>query len=419
VGYDGFDARSRDLHLAQPNVKPFLLFLVGAALAATAFFAAVASQTRRPIPPDSEPVHTTESGLVWSALAPGAAAGKRPAMGDEVTVHYTGWLLDGTIFDSSVDRGEPATFRLGEVIDGWNEGLQLMTVGARHKLTIPFDLAYGEAGRPPTIPQKATLIFEVELLDVIPAPVPPEFVRPDPEKSQKLDSGVIFQVLEEGAGDPPAADQVFVLDYAFWSPDGVLVEFSGTANGPIKSSAQMMNLPFLKELPLRMAPGSVVVAEVPPAAGLAASQRTGRWTTEPTIWRIEMLEIVKPLELPAFQGGPKPVRVEELDGGLVLEILKEGDGPTPTARQQVEVHYAGWLTDGTLFDSSYDRGEPSSFGVGQVIPGWTRGLMKMKVGTVARLRIPAELGYGRRGSPPKIPPGADLVFHVELLSIRR
>ncbi len=88
--------------------------------------------------------------------------------GKMVSVHYTGWLKDGTKFDSSVDRDQPFSFPLGggQVIQGWDKGVEGMKVGGRRKLTIPYQMAYGEGGRPPVIPPKATLIFEVQLLEV-------------------------------------------------------------------------------------------------------------------------------------------------------------------------------------------------------------------------------------------------------------
>jgi len=110
-------------------------------------------------------VNTTPSGLQYEVLK--AGTGPKPKDTDTVQVHYTGTLLDGTKFDSSVDRGEPATFPLKGVIPGWTEGLQLMPVGSKYKFYIPSNLAYGENGPGPIGPN-AVLTFEVELLKIVP-----------------------------------------------------------------------------------------------------------------------------------------------------------------------------------------------------------------------------------------------------------
>lgn len=110
-------------------------------------------------------VKETASGLQYVVEKEGTGA--QPSATDEVTVHYTGKLLDGTVFDSSVSRGEPATFPLNRVIPGWTEGVQLMKEGAKYTFFIPSDLAYGPQGMPNAIPPHSTLIFDVELIKVV------------------------------------------------------------------------------------------------------------------------------------------------------------------------------------------------------------------------------------------------------------
>ena len=113
---------------------------------------------------EREGVQVTESGLQYEVLVEGE--GEMPTADSTVTVHYTGTLIDGTVFDSSVERGQPATFPLKGVIPGWTEALQLMSVGSKFRLTIPSHLAYGERGAGQQIAPNSTLIFEVELLGI-------------------------------------------------------------------------------------------------------------------------------------------------------------------------------------------------------------------------------------------------------------
>jgi FKBP-type peptidyl-prolyl cis-trans isomerase len=109
--------------------------------------------------------------------------------------------------------------------------------------------------------------------------------------------------------------------------------------------------------------------------------------------------------------------IEVTESGLQYEVLREGDGPRPTADDRVSIHYRGTLIDGTQFDSSYDRGEPAVFGVGGVISGFGEALQLMPVGSHYRVFIPSELGYGPQGSGPNIGPNATLIFEIELLDI--
>ena len=109
-------------------------------------------------------VKTTASGLQYEVLE--ATLGQKPKATDTVKVHYEGTLIDGTVFDSSYKRGEPISFGLNQVIKGWTEGLQLMSIGSKYKLYIPYQLGYGEQGAGASIPPYSTLIFTVELLGI-------------------------------------------------------------------------------------------------------------------------------------------------------------------------------------------------------------------------------------------------------------
>jgi len=173
-------------------------------------------------PADAE---KTASGLASKVLRPGTGEG-RPGPRDSVTVHYTGWTTDGRKFDSSLDRGEPATFPLDRVIAGWTEGLQLMTVGEKRRFWIPMELAYqGRPGRP-----YGMLVFDVELLDFQKAPEPwpvPEDVACPPADAERTASGLASKVLKPGHGkDKPTATSRVTVHYTGWTTDGKMFDSS-------------------------------------------------------------------------------------------------------------------------------------------------------------------------------------------------
>jgi FKBP-type peptidyl-prolyl cis-trans isomerase len=124
----------------------------------------------------------------------------------------------------------------------------------------------------------------------------------------------------------------------------------------------------------------------------------------------------KPMDVPAFSM-PSDDALTTTASGLAYAVVSEGSGDAPKATDRVTVHYAGWNTDGSLFDSSYGRGQPATFPLNGVISGWTEGVQLMKPGAVYTFVIPPDLGYGANGAPPAIGPNATLVFQVELLSV--
>jgi len=154
---------------------------------------------------------------------------------------------------------------------------------------------------------------------------------------------------------------------------------------------------------LRLSPSSILLLSLIGLLG-ACSQKSG--SPAPVKW-----EEAAPARVSAASTGGTTA------SGLGFEVLRAGSGPRPTRQDTVKVHYHGYLPDGTVFDSSVDRGQPAVFGVTQVIAGWTEGLQLMQVGSKFRFRIPAHLAYGERGSPPKIAPNQTLMFDVELLEI--
>jgi peptidylprolyl isomerase len=192
-----------------------------------------------PAPPDvaAAPADATKtpSGLASKVLTPGTGK-DHPGPTDKVKVHYTGWTKEGRMFDSSVMRGEPITFPLNGVIRGWTEGLQLMVVGEKRRLWIPAAAAYGEhpgGGQP-----GGDLVFDVELLDIVPAPKPPpvpEDVKAAPGSAKKTASGLAYRVLTPGTGTThPTASSNVVVHYSGWTPDGKMFDSSVTRGQPAR-----------------------------------------------------------------------------------------------------------------------------------------------------------------------------------------
>ena len=260
------------------------VFLTIALLAATSLSAQAPKQSVATPPPDvaAPPADSIKSatGLASKVITPGTGKA-HPGKTDIVTVHYTGWKTDGSMFDSSVLRGKPTSFPLDRVIAGWTEGVQLMVEGEKRRLWIPEALAYKGTREP-----KGMLVFDVELLSILSTPTD---VKAAPADAKRTATGIAYKVLKPGSG-----------------------------------------------------------------------------------------------------------------------------GRHPNANNTVSVNYSGWTTDGKMFDSSVLRGQPASFGLGDVIKGWTEGVQLMTVGEKTRFWIPDTLAYKDQQGRPQ----GTLVFDIELLEIK-
>ncbi len=245
-------------------------------------------------------VEITESGLMYIIESPGV--GERfPTDRDKITAHYTGTLLNGKKFDSSVDRGTPLDFQLGRVIPGWQEAIKLMKKGGKGKFLIPSDLGYGTRGAGTDIPPNSPLVFDIELIDYID---PIEAV----DRQKDIDDTAISTHLAD-----------------------------------------------------------------------------------------------------------KGIDVQKTASGIYYSIETPGSGEHPNAGAQVKVHYEGSLLNGKVFDSSIARGEPITFGLHQVIPGWQEAVLLLKKGGKGTFWIPSGLAYGPNGAGGVIPGNAPLAFKIELI----
>jgi peptidylprolyl isomerase len=168
------------------------------------------------------------SGLASKVLQPGTGK-THPAKTDLVTVQYTGWKIDGSMFDSSVVRGQAATFPLDRVIQGWTEGVQLMVVGEKRRFWIPEALAYQGRREP-----KGMLVFDVELLSFKPSPTqaPPDVKAPPPD-AKRTPTGLAYKVLEPGKGTRhPGQNSTVTVHYSGWTTDGKLFDSSISRGQP-------------------------------------------------------------------------------------------------------------------------------------------------------------------------------------------
>lgn len=364
--------------------------------------------------------YTTASGLKYKITQKGNGA--QAYAGAKVKVHYTGKLTDGKVFDSSVGRGEPFEFTLGkgQVIQGWDEGIALLHVGDKAVLTIPSNLGYGEQGTQ-GIPGGATLIFEVELVDVKEGFKPWNVTSTDVVTTKTGLQYIVVEKNPDPAAQKVSSGQTVTVHYTGFLKGNKVFDSSIERGNPITFPlGQGRVIKGWDEGIALMNVGDKYRLIIPPTLGYGERGAGGVIPPNATLYF--------DVEVVAAKDAVKPYDVTGKDtlatasGLKYIEVYRNKDTSAKKAEtgKTVEVHYTGFLAGGKIFDSSVERGNPISFplGAGQVIKGWDEGIGLMHVGDKLRLIIPPNLGYGEKGAGGVIPPNATLYFDVELVEVR-
>ncbi|XP_073396039.1 70 kDa peptidyl-prolyl isomerase isoform X2 [Physcomitrium patens] len=328
-----------------------------------------------------------------------------PLFGDEVTVHYTGSLPDGTVFDSTRDK-EPFTFKLGvgQVIRGWDKGVKTMRKGEQAIFTISPDYAYGKGGQPPAIPPDTKLTFDIELLSWCSV------------KDVTRDGGVMKKVVREGKSweRPKEADEVKVK-YEAKLVDGTVVSKS-PEEGLYFFIKDGLFCPAMAHAVKSMKKGEGAVLTIQPEYGFGIKGREGmdsEGAVPPNATLIMDLEIM----------GWNSVEKVSDDDKVVKKITRQGESyEKPNDGTTATVKWIGTLSDGTVFEKKgFDSEEPFTVVIdeGQVVPGLDETFASMKKGEICIATVPSEYGYEgeeKQCDLAVVPANSTLTYEVEMVS---
>jgi len=359
----------------------------------------------------------TASGLVYKVITPGAPDAPTPKRNDTVMIKYTGWRqLSGETFFNNMKEEAPMPLNLAVTAKGFTEGLQLVKKGEKAMLWLPPDIGLknmpaGKAGE--------TLVYLVEVVDIQPAPpVPPDLASP-PADAKATRSGAKYLSVKPGTGkDKPRVFDDVTFSMTAWDAEGRMFDTTEMKKKPPAKVQPFRQAAPLEEVLTSMVAGERVRFWIDSSKMVTPSAPQTSMPLGQHVYEIELVQIDKapgtPPPTPADVAKP-PGDAKKTEKGTFYKVLVAGKGgPKPKPTDTVKVHYTGWTTDGRMFDSSMVRNEPSTFGLGSVIKGWTDGIPLMSVGDKYRFWIPFEMAYKDNPSRPQ----GMLVFEVELLEIK-
>ena len=361
--------------------------------------------------PPADAVKTASGLVIKKEIVNDASA--MPHKNDTVVINYSGWQPStGDTFFTTKTRGQPMPLNLATAPPGFTEALQLMHQGEKAMLWVPPQIGY----KSPPQGTPETLVYEVELLEIVPAPAIPTDVGAPPDTAEKTKSGIAYEIVRPGTGkDKPRPFDVVTFNYTGWDSDGRMFDTTEMKKHPAKVAPFRQSAPF-EEILTNMVGGERRRFWID-AAKMQAGKPVPGMPTGQLCYEVELLQIEKGAEPPPVPPdvAKPPADAKKTPRGVFYKVLKHGKGGVkPTARDTVKVNYTGWTTDGKMFDSSVIRNEPAEFSLQGGMLGWTEGITQMSVGDKFRLWIPEELAY--KGAPGR--PQGMLVFDFELLEIK-
>ncbi len=327
---------------------------------------------------------------------------------DLVTLHFDVWTRDGKTLQSTHTRGKPVKYALGSIpMRNLAAAATGMAIGEKRRVWVSDQKAYNPN---PTQPAKA-LTYDIEIVGLQAGPAVPKGLTG--KGSQKGKNGVSYEVVTKPSGkkSPKTSDQVKLL-MEEWNTDGRLYRSPSFRGGKSTTMTVSQLNPGLASILVAMKTGERRKIWVPASQGYGGGRNMPTGDLYYDITLQDVIEKAPPPPVPKDVAAA-PKSAKKTEKGVSYRVLKKGTGKeSPKPTDDVKVHYSGWTTDGKMFDSSVTRGQPATFNLGGVIPGWTDGLQTMKVGGKTRFWIPGKMAYeGRRG------PQGTLVFDVELLEI--